>query len=237
MKHAHKWKERTRINRVVGKRLLPHRSSTPHRILPETPSTNEPAQPLALQREPSSKPVTLNHLDSTSSQREQPPSHTFQKELAQQSPSPPFQRELAPPSSVNTTKTPPTKSQKASFERENNVSHVKTSDIPDPTNDQPTGPNSPLSATSFYNQCSRKNLLLKYKTKMARIAHSHELRSNCVDLNPLSFASTLADQDTMYLHQAMKQPDWKHFKEAMKSEIAAHTDNNTGPSFHALMYQ
>ncbi len=34
-----------------------------------------------------------------------------------------------------------------------------------------------------------------------------------------------SDPDTMYLWQAMKQPDWMHFKQAMQDEVNAHTIN------------
>ena len=44
---------------------------------------------------------------------------------------------------------------------------------------------------------------------MARIAHAHELRTGCINNIRFSFALTLADADTMYLHQAKRQPDWK----------------------------
>ena len=67
MQTAHKWQNITRINRVVRKRLLQPRSSTPHRFLPKhAPLTNEADQP-ALQRAPLSPPVILNQNNSTSS--------------------------------------------------------------------------------------------------------------------------------------------------------------------------
>ena len=40
----------------------------------------------------------------------------------------------------------------------------------------------------------------------------------------MAFAATLADEDTMYLHQARKQPDWAQFKAAMGKEVKDHTD-------------
>jgi hypothetical protein len=37
--------------------------------------------------------------------------------------------------------------------------------------------------------------------------------------NPLAFAATLADEDTMYLHQAKKESDWEHFHAPMVKEM------------------
>jgi histone deacetylase 1/2 len=46
------------------------------------------------------------------------------------------------------------------------------------------------------------------------------------DDNPLLFAfAASADPDTMYLHEAMKQPDRNKFLEAMQKEINDHTEN------------
>jgi hypothetical protein len=42
--------------------------------------------------------------------------------------------------------------------------------------------------------------------------------------NPLAYAAS-ADKDTMYLHQAMRQPDKKQFVQAMVDEVTAHTKN------------
>jgi len=38
-------------------------------------------------------------------------------------------------------------------------------------------------------------------------------------------AARQSDPDTMYLWQAMKQPDWMQFKQAMQDEVNAHTIN------------
>ncbi len=225
MQTAHKWRDITRINRVVGKRLLPLRSGTQHRVQPEhIPLTNE-IEPV-FQRELTSPPVTLNQHDSkSSSQREQP------------QPTSKLQREQPQPTSDELVhgEDPPNQSQKASFEREacaykTNSSTAKcyktNSNTTKRASIRTTKTNSPFSSvTSHYIQCSRAHSLFKYNTKMARIAHANELRNDCIDNNPLSFASTLADADTMYLHQAKRQPDWQQFKDAMKEEIVAHTKN------------
>lgn len=42
---------------------------------------------------------------------------------------------------------------------------------------------------------------------------------------PLAFAANKSDPDTMYMHQAMQQPDKKKFKQGMMEEIKAHTKN------------
>ena len=42
--------------------------------------------------------------------------------------------------------------------------------------------------------------------------------------NPFAFAATAADEDTMYLHQARKEEDWKEFHKAMIKELQDHTN-------------
>ena len=42
--------------------------------------------------------------------------------------------------------------------------------------------------------------------------------------NPIAYAAS-ADKDTMYMHQAMRQPDKKQFIQAMVEEVTAHTKN------------
>ena len=37
-----------------------------------------------------------------------------------------------------------------------------------------------------------------------------------------------ADPDTMYLHEAMREPDREQFLEAMQEEIKGHMENKTG---------
>ena len=45
-----------------------------------------------------------------------------------------------------------------------------------------------------------------------------------VEENILAYKAT-SDPDTMYLHQAMKQPDRKHFLKAMSNEMTDQMDN------------
>ena len=40
----------------------------------------------------------------------------------------------------------------------------------------------------------------------------------------MAFAASKADEDTMYLHQARKEQDWKDFEEAMAKELRDHQD-------------
>ena len=40
----------------------------------------------------------------------------------------------------------------------------------------------------------------------------------------MAFAASKADEDTMYLHQAIKEKDWKKFEEAMAKELKDHQD-------------
>ena len=42
---------------------------------------------------------------------------------------------------------------------------------------------------------------------------------------PIAFAASKSDSDTMYMHQAMNQPDKRQFQRAMQEEINAHTEN------------
>jgi hypothetical protein len=44
-------------------------------------------------------------------------------------------------------------------------------------------------------------------------------------LQSLDFASNKSDPNTMYMHQAVHQPDKEHFKKVMLDEINAHTKN------------
>jgi hypothetical protein len=44
-------------------------------------------------------------------------------------------------------------------------------------------------------------------------------------VHPIAFAAS-SDPDTLYLHEAMKQPDDDHFFKAIAEEIQAHKDNH-----------
>jgi hypothetical protein len=39
--------------------------------------------------------------------------------------------------------------------------------------------------------------------------------------DPLAFSASI-DPDTMYLHEARRQPDWSQFQLAMQEEVQAH---------------
>ena len=50
-----------------------------------------------------------------------------------------------------------------------------------------------------------------YKTYVTRRIHADELVSQELNPNPMVFAASKADEDSMYLHQARKEKDWKKF--------------------------
>ena len=66
--------------------------------------------------------------------------------------------------------------------------------------------------------------LFTYRTIIARMTHAKELAEDSITDNPMAFAATLADEDTMHLHKAQKQPDWDGFQKAMGMEINAHQE-------------
>ena len=63
-----------------------------------------------------------------------------------------------------------------------------------------------------------------YKTYVTRQIHADKLVSQELSPNPMAFATSKADEDTMYLHQARKEQDWKNFEEAMAKELRDHQD-------------
>ena len=63
-----------------------------------------------------------------------------------------------------------------------------------------------------------------YRTATARRIHADELVEQSMTDNPFAFAATAADEDTMYLHQARKEPDWNEFQKAMVKELQDHRD-------------
>ena len=54
--------------------------------------------------------------------------------------------------------------------------------------------------------------------------HADELVSGELHSNPMAFAASKADEDTMYLHQARKEKDWKNFEQAMTKELQDHQE-------------
>jgi hypothetical protein len=52
------------------------------------------------------------------------------------------------------------------------------------------------------------------------------------DQDPLLVFAASADPDTMYLHEAMKQPDKAQFKQAMKEEVDSFDSNNNWKLLH-----
>ena len=49
--------------------------------------------------------------------------------------------------------------------------------------------------------------------------------------DPISFAAT-SDPDTMYLHEARREPDWPNFQAAMLEEVQAHENNGHWQMVH-----
>ena len=44
------------------------------------------------------------------------------------------------------------------------------------------------------------------------------------EINPVALVASMADEDTMYLHELVKAPDRDKFFKAMKEEISAHSE-------------
>ena len=64
----------------------------------------------------------------------------------------------------------------------------------------------------------------KCNTHAGRMCNCDEIINDETHNNPFAFASSLADRDTMYLHQAKREHDWKQFQKAMQEEIDDHTN-------------
>ena len=63
-----------------------------------------------------------------------------------------------------------------------------------------------------------------YKTYVTQRIHADKLVSQALSPNPMAFSTSMADEDTMYLHQSRKEQDWKNFEEAMAKELKDHQD-------------
>ena len=63
-----------------------------------------------------------------------------------------------------------------------------------------------------------------YKTYLTRRVHADELIDGELNSNPMALAASKADDDTMYLHQARKEHDWKDFERGMQKEIKDHQE-------------
>lgn len=80
-----------------------------------------------------------------------------------------------------------------------------------------------MSATKCDQVAFLSHVTTSYRTGLMQTMHQQELLSAPGDAHPLAFAASLADVDTMYLHEAMQQPDRDKFVTAMTKEIADHT--------------
>ena len=58
--------------------------------------------------------------------------------------------------------------------------------------------------------------LQTYKLSIMKKMHTEMLLSEFEEIHPFSFAASLSDEDTMYLHQALKEPDKDNLKRRLK---------------------
>ena len=70
----------------------------------------------------------------------------------------------------------------------------------------------------------RMHALHVYRTQLMRDLHYEELTNPVGELNPVALAASMADEDTMYLHEALKALDRKQFLKAMQEEVQAHSE-------------
>ena len=59
-----------------------------------------------------------------------------------------------------------------------------------------------------------------------------DMSTELEDQDPLLVFAASADPDTMYLHQAMQQPDKAHFKQATKEEVESFDAKNNWKLLH-----
>lgn len=76
----------------------------------------------------------------------------------------------------------------------------------------------------FLESVSQETIALPVTLEVAREVPSFEQEISDEMQDPIAFAATKSDPDTMYYHQAMKAPDAKHFRQAMQKEIDAHDE-------------
>ena len=73
-------------------------------------------------------------------------------------------------------------------------------------------------------QESMQQQSLVYLSILDDVDGDAEVQAQEMLLNPIAYAAS-SDPNTMYLDQAMKQPDRKQFIQVMAEEVAAHTNN------------
>ena len=69
--------------------------------------------------------------------------------------------------------------------------------------------------------CEETPIHVAYET-----LYKPDMSTEIEDQDPLLVFPASTDPDTMYLHEAMKQPDKAQFKQAMKEEVESFDPNN-----------
>ena len=78
-------------------------------------------------------------------------------------------------------------------------------------------------ATNRFRTLQAKYLNQSFKSPVMCDIHAMNVTAAPGDMHPLTFAASMADEDTMYLHEAMRQHDKSQFLQAMKDELDTHT--------------
>ena len=81
-----------------------------------------------------------------------------------------------------------------------------------------------MTQTAKDKHMERAHALHVYWTQIMWELHRQELNNPVGDINLISLAASMADEDTMYLHKALRAPDKKEFLKAMQDEVATHSD-------------
>ena len=67
------------------------------------------------------------------------------------------------------------------------------------------------------------HVLHMYRTQIMQELNYDELTNPIGEINPVALAASMADEDTMYLHEALNAPDHKQFLKAMQEEVQTHS--------------
>jgi hypothetical protein len=124
----------------------------------------------------------------------------------------------------------------ASLTRSEINQHAPSTTRERPPADTPTSPNTSISVPTT--SSTRSGRLIRPVTRLIEVMDATLTAGdeNDFDTNaehPLLFAfSASADPDTMYLHEAMRQPGRLQFIEAMRKEVSDHTKNKNWSIVH-----
>ena len=87
-------------------------------------------------------------------------------------------------------------------------------------------------STKAISRFDREGIWVSMEAKLEEEFPYHVAFEACVDLegelneeHPMQAYAATADPDTMYFHEAMKEPDKEEFIKAMRKEVESHTDN------------